>query len=109
MSWRLDPETDLVLNLHLQPSGKPETIQVEVGIYFAAQPPARFPMLVQLEHDGAIDIPPGDREFTVTDSLILPVDVDLLAIYPHAHYLGKRIEAWAKFARRRAPLADSNS
>ncbi len=95
MSWRLDPETDLVLNLHMQPSGKPETIQVEVGIYFAAQPPARFPMLVQLEHDGAIDIPPGDREFTVTDSLILPVDVDLLAIYPHAHYLGKLIEAWA--------------
>jgi tetratricopeptide (TPR) repeat protein len=27
--------------------------------------------------------------------LKLPVDVDLLAIYPHAHYLGKTIEAWA--------------
>lgn len=95
MSWRLDPATDLVLNLHLEPSGKPETIQAELGLYFARRPPTRFPMLIQLEHDGAIDIPPGDRRFAVTDSLTFPVDVDILAIYPHAHYLGKLIEAWA--------------
>jgi Flp pilus assembly protein TadD len=95
MSWRLDPGTDLVLNLHLQPSGKPETIQAELGLYFAEKPPTRFPMLIQLEHDGAIDIPPGDPKFAITDSLTLPVDVDVLAIYPHAHYLGKLIEAWA--------------
>ncbi len=95
MSWRLDPGTDLVLNLHLQPTGKPESVQVEIGLYFSSKPPTRFPMLLQLEHDGAIHIPPGDRQFAVTDSLVLPVDVDLLAIYPHAHYLGKTIDAWA--------------
>src|SRR5206468_8122747 len=33
-SWRLDPVTDLVLNLHLQPSGKRESIVAEVGLYF---------------------------------------------------------------------------
>ncbi len=95
MSWRLDPNTDLVVNLHLQPTGKRETVQAEVGLYFAAHAPTRFPMLVQLEHDGAIDIPPGDRTFTVSDSLTLPIDAKVLAIYPHAHYLGKLIEAWA--------------
>ncbi len=95
MSWRLDPGTDLILNLHLQPTGKVETVQAEIGIYFAAHPPTKFPMLVQLEHDGAIDIPPGDRNFAITDSLTLPEDVDVLAIYPHAHYLGKLVEAWA--------------
>jgi len=95
MSWRLDSGTDLILNLHLQPSGRPETIQAEVGLYFTPRPPARFPMLIQLEHDGAIEIPAGDRRFVVTDNLTLPVDVDVLAIYPHAHYLGKLIEAWA--------------
>jgi tetratricopeptide (TPR) repeat protein len=52
-------------------------------------------MLVQLEHDSALRIPPGDRTFTVTDSLVLPVDTDLLAVYPHAHYLGKTFDAWA--------------
>jgi Flp pilus assembly protein TadD len=95
MSWRLDSGTDLVLNLHLQPTGKSEIVQVEIGLYFSAAAPTRFPMLVQLEHDGALRIPPGSRNFAITDSLTLPVDVDLLAIYPHAHYLAKTIEAWA--------------
>ena len=95
MSWRLDPGTDLVLNLHLQPTGKAESVEVEIGLYFSPKPPSRFPMLLQLEHDGALHIPPGDKQFAVTDSLVLPVDVDLLAIYPHAHYLGKMIDAWA--------------
>jgi hypothetical protein len=95
LSWRLDPETDLVLNLHLQPTGKVESVQAEIGLYFSSRAPTRFPMLLQLEHDGAIDIPPGDRSFTITDRLTLPIDVDVLAIYPHAHYVGKVVEAWA--------------
>jgi len=96
MAWKLDAGSDLVVNLHLRPSGKPETVQVAVGLYFADHPPTRFPMLLQLEHDGAIDIPPGTAQFAVTDHLKLPVGVDLLAIYPHAHYLGKQVEAWAE-------------
>jgi Flp pilus assembly protein TadD len=95
MSWKLDPGDDLIVNLHLRPSGKPETIDVAVGLYFAAQPPTEFPMLLQLEHDGAIDIPAGAAQFEVTDHLKLPIAVDVLAIYPHAHYLGKQVEAWA--------------
>jgi tetratricopeptide (TPR) repeat protein len=95
MSWRLDPDTDLILNLHLQATGKPEAVQAEIGLYFSAKPPTEFPMLLQLEHDSALKIPPGDRTFRVSDSLTLPVAVQLLAIYPHAHYLGKTIDAWA--------------
>jgi Flp pilus assembly protein TadD len=95
MSWRLDPETDLIVNLHMQPTGKEELVQAEIGIYFAAHPPTLFPMLVQLEHDGALRIPAGSKDFVVSDELILPVDVQAIAIYPHAHYLGKLVEAWA--------------
>ena len=95
MSLRLDPGTDLILNLHLQPSGKEETIQPVIGFYFAAKPARVHPMLVQLEDDGAIDIPPGSRDFAVSDRVTLPVGVEVLAIYPHAHYLGKQMDAWA--------------
>jgi Flp pilus assembly protein TadD len=94
MSWRLDPDTDLVVNMHLQPSGKPEQIRPVLGIYFSAKPPGKFPMLLQLEHDGAIDIPAGDRNFVVEDELRLPLDVDALGVYPHAHYLGKDLQAF---------------
>ena len=95
MSWRLDPGTDLVLNVHLQPSGKPELVQPSLGLYFTDEAPSLFPMLLQLEHDGALDIPPAATGFEVTDEYRLPVDVQLLGIYPHAHYLGKSIEGWA--------------
>lgn len=95
MAWRLDPGNPLVLNTHLQPDGKREVLQPQVGLYFTNKPPVRFPILVQLEHDGALDIPAGDRDFAITDHLTLPVDCRVLAIYPHAHYLGKRIEAFA--------------
>jgi tetratricopeptide (TPR) repeat protein len=95
MAWRVDPSTDLVLNLHLQPSGKPEVIQPTVGLYFTDAPPTRFPMLVQLEHDGALDIPAGEPRFAVTDHYDLPVDVEVLGVYPHAHYLGHDVKGWA--------------
>lgn len=95
MAWRLDPGDDLVLNLHLKPSGKPELVSASVGLYFAKEPATERPMLLQLEHDGAIDLAPGAKGAGVSDHLVLPVGVKLLAIYPHAHYLGKTIEAWA--------------
>jgi tetratricopeptide (TPR) repeat protein len=95
MSLRLDKDTDLVLNIHLQPSGKPEKIQPSLGLYFTDKPATLFPLLLQLENDRQLDIPPGEKRFLVTDDFMLPVDVDLLAIYPHAHYIGKDLEALA--------------
>jgi len=95
LSWRLDPGNDLVLNAHMQTTGKPESIRPSIGLYFTDKPQTRFPMLVQLEHDGAIDIPAGDRDFPVSDDFKLPLDVDVLAVYPHAHYLGHLLEGYA--------------
>jgi Flp pilus assembly protein TadD/mono/diheme cytochrome c family protein len=95
MPWRLDPGNDLILNVHLKPSGKPEVVDAEIGLYFTDQPPAKQPMLLQLDRDDALDIPPGDKGFVVEDSMALPIDVDVLGVYPHAHYLGKDMQAWA--------------
>jgi len=95
MSLRLDKDTDLVLNMHLQPSGKPEKIQPSLGLYFTDKAATLFPLLLQLENDRRLDIPPGEKRFVVTDEFTLPVDVDLLGIYPHTHYLGKDLQALA--------------
>lgn len=95
MPWRLDAGNDLVLNIHLKPSGKPETIDAEIALYFTDKPPEKQPMLLQLDRDDALDIPPGDSSFVVEDSLTLPVDVEALGVYPHAHYLGRDLEGWA--------------
>ena len=95
MALRLDKGTDLILNTHLQPSGKPEVIQPSIGLYFTAHPATKLPMLLQLENDAKLDIPAGQKDFLVTDEFTLPIDVELLAIYPHAHYLGKDVQAFA--------------
>ncbi len=97
MALRLDAGTDLVLNIHLQPSGKPEWIQPSLGVYFTDRPAALFPMLLQLENDRKLDIPSGEKKFIVTDEFRLPADAALLAIYPHAHYLGHDLQAFATF------------
>jgi len=95
MALRLDKGTDLVLNTHLQPSGKPETIQPSLGLYFTNKPATLHPILLQMENDRALDIPAGAKDFLVTDDFTIPVDVDVLAIYPHAHYLGSDLQALA--------------
>jgi len=97
LALRLDPSTDLVLNIHLQPSGKEEWIQPSLGLYFTDHPATRFPMLLQLENDQKLDIPAGEKNFVVTDDFTMPEDVELLAIYPHAHYVGKDLQACATF------------
>jgi Flp pilus assembly protein TadD/mono/diheme cytochrome c family protein len=95
MPWRLDPGNDLVLNMHLKPSGKPETVSAQIGLYFSAEPPVQHPMLLQLEDDRDLDIPPGASNFVVEDELTLPIDVKVFGVYPHAHYIGRELAGWA--------------
>ncbi len=94
MAWRLEPGTDLVLQLHLRPTGKEERVESQVAFYFTETPPEERPVLIVLESP-MIDIPPGEPDYRVTNSYELPVGVDLLSIYPHAHYLGKDLRGYA--------------
>ena len=59
LAWRLDPGTDLVVQLHMQPSGKPESVQPTIGLYFGGEPPVRTPAMLRLGSQ-EIDIPPGE-------------------------------------------------
>ena len=93
-AWRLDADTDLVVQLHLRPSGKPETVQPQVALYFADGPPS-VPRMTLRIGDLPIDLAPGAR-FTMRDAVTLPVDVDVLALFPHLHYLGRTVRVRAR-------------
>jgi hypothetical protein len=95
LAWRLEPGTDLVLQLHLRPTRMPEVIAAQVGFHFADQPPERSPALVLLG-SFEIDIPAGESDYVVTDEYVIPVDVEVLSVYPHAHYLGKELQGFAR-------------
>src|SRR6185436_20170289 len=44
MPWRLDAGSDLVVQVHLQPTGKPEALQVSAALYSTDFPPPRVPV-----------------------------------------------------------------
>lgn len=93
MAWRVE-QSDLVVGLHLQTTGKPEPVQVSVGFYFTDAAPTRAPVGLRLGSQ-VLDIPAGERAYAIRDTYTLPVDVDVIAIQPHAHNLGRRMEAHA--------------
>jgi tetratricopeptide (TPR) repeat protein len=78
----------------MQPSGKPEIVQPTVGLFFGGEPPVRTPAMLRLGSQG-IDIPPGEKHYTISDSYMLPVDVEVLAVQPHAHYRAREIKGVA--------------
>jgi len=94
LAWRLRKGSDLVVEMHLNRTGKPETIQSAVGLYFTDEPPTNTCYTFKL---GSYDLhfPAGATNVIVKDSLVLPVDVDVLAAYPHAHFLGREMQAYA--------------
>jgi Flp pilus assembly protein TadD len=95
LALRLEPGADLVLNAHFMPMGRSAVVRPSLGLYFTDVAPTKFPMLIELENDDGLDIPAGDSDFVVGDDFRLPRDVDVLAVYPHAHYLGHLMEAYA--------------
>jgi mono/diheme cytochrome c family protein len=92
MPWK--PGADLVLQLHLHPSGKPEVEQSSIGFYLTDQPPQRS-MVDLLLIDKKINIPPGERSYHTRDEVTLPVTVEVLGVFPHMHLIGRDIKLTA--------------
>jgi hypothetical protein len=91
--------SDLVLQMHFHLTGKTETEQATVGIYFTDQVPERKLWSVQVPalfgFGSGLDIPAGEKNYVIEDSLTLPVDMKALSVGAHAHYLAKEMKATA--------------
>jgi hypothetical protein len=94
LSWVLKTNMDLVLQMHLHPSGKPEVVQPAIGFYFTDQAPTNVPFRIKVARFD-FEIPAGATNHLVEQSYVLPADVTLLGILPHAHYLGKDLQGYA--------------
>jgi tetratricopeptide (TPR) repeat protein len=93
-AWTLDPGADLVLLLHMIAGAESQTLQPQIGLFFSDTPPTRTPISVKLDSK-AIDIPAGESNYVIEDSYVLPVDVEVVSVYPHAHYLAKEMRGTA--------------
>ena len=90
----LKPNTDAVFELHLLPSGKPERVQAKVGLFFSEKKPTHVPSLLRIGSE-IIDIAAAEKNYRHHDRYVLPVDLIVLTVYPHAHYLCKTMKGYA--------------
>jgi tetratricopeptide (TPR) repeat protein/mono/diheme cytochrome c family protein len=101
MAWPLAPAGDVVIQIHMQPSGKPEAVQPSVGFFFVDDRPDRTPVMLRLGRQ-RIDIPAGTARYVTEDRYTLPVDVQVHGVQPHAHLRATEI-------RGRATLPDGTT
>jgi tetratricopeptide (TPR) repeat protein len=94
LAWELHPGSDLVAMLHLRRQAEAVPVEVSIGLYLTDRPPSRLPVMIRLNRQD-LDIAPGQADFVAEDSFVLPVDVDLYGIQPHAHYLAREVRGAA--------------
>ncbi len=95
---RPEPETslavpsgsDLVVQIHYHPSGKPEEDQSSLGLHYSG--PATRGRVGMVLVNRRIYIKPGDAHYVAEASATIPQDVDLVGITPHAHWLATEMK-----------------
>ena len=86
--------TDLVIQIHYHPTGRLETDRSSIGLTFGDPP--RKGLASLLVGTRQIDLPAGDAHHEVNDWMLVPEDIDLIGIAPHAHLLCRDMKADAK-------------
>jgi len=91
--------SDLILEAHFHPSGKEEVERAKVGVFLTREVPVRtlvnVPVPFQFGVGMNIDIPAGEAHYELREQFTLPIDCEIVNIFPHAHYICKEMHAVA--------------
>jgi peroxiredoxin len=93
----------LVFQMHYTPTGKAETDQTRLGIFFADQP-AEKEFLIKGPANGRFAIPPGAKAHPVQASWQFEEEVTLYGMLPHMHFRGKSMRYTAQYPNGEAEV-----
>ena len=97
LARKLPAGADIVFNSHFHPSGKEEQEQTAIGLYLADKKPERTLIGFQVPPIfgslSGIDIPAGESNYEVNSKFTTPVDIDLVGVSAHMHYIGRTAKA----------------
>jgi|CXWL01.1.fsa_nt_gi hypothetical protein len=96
VAFELKPGTTVVMEVHYHKTGKPETDQTKLGIYFAKEPVVQTMALAWLAKPN-IRIQSGDGNSVQTMAYPVPADVTVYNAMPHMHLLAKSMKAEVEF------------
>jgi hypothetical protein len=88
--------SDLIVQVHYHPSGKPETDRTRIGLYFARKPIHQTLHWIPAFNPG-MELPPGQSNIEIKAAWPIPVDLVGHAVTPHMHLLGRDIAMSVKF------------
>ena len=92
----LPRRADVILQVHYHPDGKPELDRTRIGLHFS-----RKAVRQTLQWKGVmsrnIRLPAGEADVRVKASWFVPVAVELLAVAPHMHRLGRDMKITASY------------
>ncbi|PYI83132.1 MAG: hypothetical protein DME26_15680 [Verrucomicrobia bacterium] len=99
LALKVPKGSDLVVQYHFHPTGKPEAEKSVIGLYFAKKAPERTLTRIQMPPHyslfSGLDIPAGEKDFIIRDSYTLPVAADAVGVGAHAHYLARQLKMTA--------------
>ncbi|MDB6019824.1 MAG: hypothetical protein JWR19_4313 [Pedosphaera sp.] len=91
--------SDLVVQYHFHPTGKPEAEKSVIGVYFAKKAPERTLTRIQMPPHyslfSGLDIPAGEKDFVIRDTYTLPTAVEAVGVGAHAHYIATQMKMTA--------------
>jgi hypothetical protein len=88
VGYSLPKGSDLILQIHYHPDGKPESDRSKVGLYFARNP-TRQTVHRPFAFNAGLMLLPGKQNIEVKASWTVPVAVRALAVTPHMHKIGR--------------------
>jgi len=101
MGRYLKKGSDLVVQMHYHPTGKVETDQSEIGLYFVKKPvaeslkePAKLVGSIWMANY-EMDIAAGAKSYRRSSTYTLPKEVIMVGVVPHMHLLGKSMKVTA--------------
>jgi mono/diheme cytochrome c family protein len=99
LAYHFPKGSDLILQTHFHPSGKVEEEKTTVGLYFAKKKPERTHVVFQAPPffgiAAGINIPAGTKDYKLRGRFNVPVDIELVTIHAHAHYICETVKAKA--------------
>jgi mono/diheme cytochrome c family protein len=86
--------SEVVLQVHYHPRGKPDVDRSRIGIHFN-KAPVKQTMNWSIVAKRDLNIPADNPNVEVETSWTIPIDVEMLSIMPHMHQIGRKMRIWA--------------
>jgi hypothetical protein len=96
IAQRLPRQSDVILQVHYHPTGKPEVDRTRIGIYFS-RVPVKQVLHWSTASNSEFKLPAGQSNIEVKASWNIPVGVEILAVSPHMHLLGRDMRMTVTF------------